>query len=102
MTAYLFIQLKVTDKPQFLRYAAVARDIAVKYGGQYLSVGRPLEVLEGTGITTAIVLTAWPSADHIRAFWQSPDYRAAVALRVGAVEVSATILDGTDAPPSAP
>jgi uncharacterized protein (DUF1330 family) len=96
MTAYLFIQLKVTDKQRFLQYTEAARGIAPKFGGKYLSTGRPLEVLEGEGIAAPIVLTEWPSADHIRAFWNSAEYQAAIPLRLGAAEVQATILDGNE------
>jgi uncharacterized protein (DUF1330 family) len=51
-------------------------------------------VLEGEGLTTPVVLTQWPSADAIHAFWNSPDYREAVKLREGAATVSATIIPG--------
>lgn len=97
MTAYLFITLKILDKAQFLVYAEAARGIAPKYGGKYLSTGRPLDVLEGDGVTLPIVLTEWPSADHIRQFWTSEEYQEAIKLRVGAVDVQATIFEGNEA-----
>ena len=96
MTAYLLIQLVVRDKAKFLEYAAAARDIAPRYGARYLATGRALEVLEGGGLGQPIVLTEWPSADAIRAFWTSPEYREAAKLRHGAATVSATIFAGNE------
>lgn len=97
MTAYLLIRLEIHDKARFLRYAEAARGIAPRYGARYLATGRPAEVLEGDGVTSPIVLTEWPSADAIRAFWRSPEYRAAAKLRDGAATVSATIIEGNEA-----
>lgn len=96
MTAYLFIQLEVHDRTQFLVYAAAARGIAPRFGARYLATGRPADILEGDGIATPIVLSEWPSAAAIRAFWTSPEYRAAVQLRHGAATVSATIIEGNE------
>lgn len=99
MTAYLLIRLKVHDKAQFLKYAEAARDIAPRYGATYLAHGRPLEVLEGEGAPS--VLTCWPSADHIRQFWNSPEYQAAIELRRGAADVTAMIYEAlSEVPPS--
>lgn len=96
MTAYLLTTIQVHDKAQFLVYAAAARGIAAKYGGRYLSTGRPLGQLEGAGIAIPVVLTEWPDADAIRRFWSSPEYVAAIPLREGAATVTATILDGNE------
>lgn len=96
MSAYLFIELTVHDREQFLVYAAAARGIAPKFGGEYLSAGRPAEVLEGNGVTAPVVLTRWPSSDHIRRFWNSDEYQAAIKLREGAAKVEATILEGNE------
>ena len=96
MTAYLFVQLEVHDRTRFLDYAAAARGIAPRFGARYLATGRPADVLEGDGLTTPVVLSEWPSAAAIRAFWASPDYRAAVKLREGAATVSATIIEGNE------
>jgi uncharacterized protein (DUF1330 family) len=91
MTAYLLIRLTVHDKEQFRRYAEAARGIAPRYGAVYLAHGRALEVLEGEGSPS--VLTRWPSAQHIRDFWNSPDYQAAIELRRGAADVTAMIYE---------
>jgi uncharacterized protein (DUF1330 family) len=96
LAAYLFIQLVVHDKVRFLEYAEAARGIAPRFGARYLATGRPAEVLEGEGVTTPVVLTEWPSAAAIRAFWNSPEYRAVVPLREGAATVSATIIEGNE------
>lgn len=96
MTAYLFIQLQIHDRARFLEYAEAARDIAPRYGARYLATGRPAEILEGDGVTQPIVLSQWPSSDAIRAFWNAPEYRAAVKLREGAATVSATIIEANE------
>lgn len=102
MPAYLLVRLKVTDKARFLEYAQAARGVAAKFGGRYLSSGRPAEVLEGEGRGEPIVLTEWPDADAIRAFWNSPEYQAAMPLRQGAAEVFATILNAEGQPAPLP
>lgn len=94
MTAYLLVRLDITDKAQFLKYAEAARGIAPKYGASYLTAGRPVEILEESTEIEPIVLTEWPDADSIRAFWNSSEYQAAIKLREGAAKVTAMIFEG--------
>ena len=93
MSAYLLVRVSVTDKQRYLEYAEAARGIAPKYGAQFISAGRPVSVLEdGAGAGEPVFLTRWPDEDAIRAFWNSPEYQAAITLRKGAADVTAAIL----------
>ncbi len=52
-----------------------------QYGGRYLTRGGASEVLEGDWTPQRLVLLEFPSMDEARAFYRSPEYAEALALR---------------------
>jgi uncharacterized protein (DUF1330 family) len=94
--AYLLVQGRVTDREGFKAYSAALPAIYRKYQGEYISlVPAPLvEVVEGDPEDRSIVLARFPSREHARAFWSSPEYAEAKKLRAGKGTFYVTILDG--------
>jgi uncharacterized protein (DUF1330 family) len=94
--AYLLVQGRVTDREGFKAYSAALPPIYRKYQGEYIAlVPAPLvEVLEGDPENRSIVVARFPSREHARAFWNSPEYTEAKKLREGKGTFYVIILDG--------
>lgn len=94
--AYLLVQGTVADREGFQAYSAGLPPIYRKYGGEYLALvpAPQVEVLEGDPELRSVVVAKFPSAAAARAFWHSPEYTAAKALRAGKGTFYVTLLDG--------
>jgi uncharacterized protein (DUF1330 family) len=78
---YLVVEGTVTDRENFRRYVAALPPLYQKYGGEYVTVGRPVETLEGSLDFQSFVMSRWRDCDSARAFWNSPEYRQLVEMR---------------------
>lgn len=73
--AYMLVLGEVFDRPAFgAGYAAKLPPLYEQYGGEYVAVGRGVEVLEGDYAPQSYVVGRWPSLEAARAFWSSPEY----------------------------
>ncbi len=94
MPAYVLVDAKVTDPAQYEEYRKVAPAAIARYGGRYLVRGGATTVLEGEWQPNRIVVLEFPDADAARRFYDSPEYRAARALRAGAAAMNVIVVDG--------
>jgi uncharacterized protein (DUF1330 family) len=65
-----------------------------QYGGRFVARGGSIEVLEGDWHPTRLVLVEFPSAERARAWWNSPEYAEAKALRQATSKGTLLILEG--------
>ena len=81
--AYMFIEGRDYDPAALGPYAASLPPIYAKYGGRYVAFETRPDVAEGSNDAQAVIISAWPSAQAARAFWDGPEYREAIRLREG-------------------
>ena len=94
--AYLLVQADVTRPEQYQEYAKYSPAIVAKHGGRYLArAGRTL-TLEGSPAKSRVVVVEFPSWDHARAFYDSPEYTAARKLRAGAGDAQFVVVEGVE------
>ena len=94
MSAYLVVDIDVTDPVRYEDYRAVAPAVIRQYGGRYLTRGGAVEVLEGDIAPKRVVVLEFPSMARATEFWQSPEYAAARAIRDEAATVTVMLLEG--------
>jgi len=96
MPAYIVVQVRVTDPAKYERYRPIAAAAIARHGGKYLVRGGTPEILEGKAPAEPIrhVVVEFPSAQAAKAFWNSPDYAEAKAIRAGASEMVANLIEG--------
>lgn len=99
MSAYLVVHVDVHDPVRYDTYRALAPASIRQYGGRYLTRGGATEVLEGDWEPKRLVLLEFPSVERARAFWHSPEYAEAKALRMAAATSEMVLLEGLDAQP---
>lgn len=105
MPAYVVVQIAVHDAQTFERYKQLGPPSIAKYGGRYLVRGGATEILEGTWQPPRFVILEFPSVEQARAWWSSPEYAPAKALRQSSAHTMMILTEGLPAdaglPPSA-
>jgi uncharacterized protein (DUF1330 family) len=86
MPAYVIVRAKVTDLEQYKKYAAASTAVAAQYGGKFLARGGLTEALEGPHENRRVVILEFESMARAKAWYASPEYQAAKALRHGAAD----------------
>lgn len=94
MAAYLIARIEVTDPHRYEEYKALAPPAIEAHGGKYLVRGGPHETVEGETEQRRVVVLEFPDVDAARAFYHSPEYTAARAVRDGAAEGQFVIVEG--------
>lgn len=92
--AYLVVDARVTDPVRIVQYRELASVAVARYGGRYLVRGGMVESLEGDWRPERIVIVQFDSADAVRRFYDSPEYRAAREAREGAAEFDMLLVEG--------
>ncbi|MEL7537795.1 MAG: DUF1330 domain-containing protein [Pseudomonadota bacterium] len=81
--AYMLVLGDVHDRDAFREhYAAKLPPLYEKYGGEYVAIGRGVEVLEGDYSPESFVVARWPSMEAARKFWNSPEYAVLKDARI--------------------
>jgi uncharacterized protein (DUF1330 family) len=94
MAAYVLIDCQVTDPVQYERYRALAPAAIERYGGRYLVRGGATTVLEGDWQPHRVVVLEFPDVETAKRFYDSPEYRAARAVRANCARMSMFVAEG--------
>ena len=81
MTAYVIVDIEVTDSENYETVKNLTPPIVEKYGGQYLSRGGYTEVIEGDWQPKRLVILAFENADQAKKWLNSPEFAPIKALR---------------------
>jgi uncharacterized protein (DUF1330 family) len=102
MPAYVVVEIDIQDAQTYERYKQLAPPSIALYGGRYLVRGGATQVLEGTWNPARFVILEFPTAQQARAWWDSPEYSAAKALRQASTRTQMILVEGLAAPPVPP
>ena len=94
MPAYIVVEIDVIDPGTYERYKAMAPPSIALYGGRYLVRGAPVTCLEGSWRPPRFVLFEFPDAERARAWWSSPEYAPAKALRHASAGAEMILVEG--------
>lgn len=92
MSAFLIGRMTITNPEAYGRYRQRTPAIIAQYGGRFVSRGGTKLVLEGPADARRVVVVEFPSLQQAQAFYNSPEYQAAIALRSGAADGMELIL----------
>jgi uncharacterized protein (DUF1330 family) len=95
MSAYVIVQIAVEDPAAYERYKTLATPTIPAYGGRYVVRGGRSEILEGGWQPERLVVLEFPTTERARAWWCSPEYAAAKAIRQGCAETEMLLIEGT-------
>lgn len=94
MSAYVVVQIAVQDPAAYERYKAMAPPSIATYGGRYIVRGGPCEILEGGWQPPRLVVLEFPTSAQARAWWSSPEYAPAKALRQSCARTEMLLIEG--------
>ena len=81
MPAYIVVEIDVVDHERFETYRQIVPASVAAYGGKYLVRGGKVQTLEGTWTPKRFVVLEFPSVERAKAWYNSPEYAEARALR---------------------
>jgi len=83
MSAYVIVELEVTDPEEYAAYGKLAEASVTRHGGRFLVRGGKTDVIEGKWSPRMIVLE-FESLDAVRGWYDSEDYQACLPMRLRA------------------
>ena len=98
MAAYVVVQVAIDDPKRYERYKTLAPPSIAAYGGRYVVRGGRSEPLEGSWQPPRLVILEFPDAESARAWWGSPEYAPAKALRQSCAQTEMLLVEGTPGP----
>jgi uncharacterized protein (DUF1330 family) len=94
MPAFVVVDITVEDAAMYEEYKRLVPPSIAQYGGRYITRGGATTVLEGDWRPTRLVIVEFPSVDQARAWWGSPEYAAAKALRQRCARTDLVVVEG--------
>ena len=98
MAAYVVVEIAVEDPVKYEEYRRMAPPSIAHYGGRYIVRGGASRPLEGSWHPSRLVILEFPDAARARAWWSSPEYAAAKALRQECARTEMLLIEGVPAP----
>lgn len=92
---YVIARITVHDEEAYKAYIPVATAAMELHGGRPLARGGRMETLEGEGRKRNVVI-AFDSFEQARAFYLSPEYQQAVALRQPVSTADVVVVEGLE------
>lgn len=95
---YVIFTETIRDQAALDAYSQKAIPSLMQGGGRPIVVQDDPEVLEGEWHGTKTVILEFDSVDAARAWYNSPDYQAAIPLRKGAADANVVLVGGFEMP----
>jgi len=95
MTAYMIVQMTISDPAQYRRYGEAVVPLIAKHGAKQIVRRGKVEVLEGRHDGSTMAIFEFPSVEAVHAFWNSSEYVPVKELRRGAAVLDIWAIDGT-------
>ncbi len=95
MSAYVIVDIEITDPVRYEDYKKLAAPTVAAYGGKYVVRGGRAEPLEGNRTPGRVVVLEFPSFDRAKEWWASEEYAEAKGLRHASALSEMILVDGT-------
>jgi uncharacterized protein (DUF1330 family) len=94
MTAYVILDITVTDPDLFEDYKKLAPATIEAYGGRYIARGGKAEALEGNWTPNRVVILEFDNSEIAKNWLSSPEYREARSMRLQAATSHTIVVEG--------
>jgi len=94
MSAYVIVDIDVTDPQEYAEYIKMAPAAVKVMDGHYLARAGRTEVLEGSWIPKRLVILEFESVEKAKAWLESPEYRPAREMRHRAATTNMVVIEG--------
>jgi uncharacterized protein (DUF1330 family) len=94
MTAYIVVDVEVTDPTEYQTYAKQTMATLEPYGGKFIVRGGNAETLEGGWQPKRVVIIEFPGVEQAKAWYNSPEYTAIIGIRHHAANSRMILVQG--------
>jgi uncharacterized protein (DUF1330 family) len=96
MSAYLIVEIEVTDPIGYEEYKSQAAATVHRYGGKYIVRGGKTEILEGDWKPKRIVILEFPTMDRAKEWLNCAEYAEPRKLRHKTAKTNMLVIEGFD------
>lgn len=94
MKAYVIANIDVQDPERYKDYVKLTPGSIAPFGGRFIARGGRSEKLEGETPANRIVVIEFPSYENAKSWYDSADYRIALAIRQSASTGTLILVEG--------
>jgi uncharacterized protein (DUF1330 family) len=96
MKAYIIVDVIVTDPVRYEDYKKLTLASLRPFDGKFIVRGGATEALEGDWAPERLVVLEFPSPEQAKAWWSSPGYAPAKAIRQSASTANLLLVEGVE------
>ena len=96
MKAYVIANIDVHDPVRYADYIKLTPGSIAPFGGRFIARGGRSESLEGQTAANRMVMIEFPSYEEAKAWYDSAEYRVALAIRQSASHGSLILVEGVE------
>jgi uncharacterized protein (DUF1330 family) len=94
MTAYVVVDINVTDPASYEEYKKLAAPTVELYGGKYIARAGRTETLEGNWSPTRLVILQFDSIEQAKTWLNSPEYSEVKKIRHRTATSNMVVIEG--------
>ena len=94
MTAYIIVDINVTDPVRYEDYKQLAAPTVELYSGKYIARGGKTETLEGDWSPTRLVILQFDNSEQAKKWLNSAEYSQARTLRHQTATSRMVVIEG--------
>jgi len=94
MSAYIIVEIEVTDPVGYEKYKNLAGATVEKYDGKYIVRGGKTEVLEGDWQPKRIVVLEFPTMKRAKEWLNCEEYREPRKMRHATAKTNMLVIEG--------
>lgn len=94
MTAYIVVDINVTDPIRYEEYIKLSPPTVELYGGRFIARGGRTEILEGDWSPSRLVILQFESIEQAKTWLNSPEYSEARKLRHQTAKSNMVVIEG--------
>ncbi|MCI0553033.1 MAG: DUF1330 domain-containing protein [Anaerolineae bacterium] len=94
MTAYVIVDIHITDPIGYEEYKKLASPTVEAYGGKYIARGGKTEILEGDWMPARLVILEFENSEQAKKWLNSLEYSQPRQLRHKTATSNMVLIDG--------
>ena len=94
MPAYMIVEVETTDEALMTEYRKHTPGAVAKFGGKFIVRGGKTRTLEGGWTPPRMVVLEFPDMAAAERFYDSPEYKPVLDMRLRAGKSRAILVDG--------
>jgi len=94
MSAYVIVDIVVTDPERYEKYKKMAEQTVTAFGGKYIVRGNPVEILEDGWRPDRLVILEFKNVEQAKKWWSSAEYAEAKNLRHLTAKSTMIVVEG--------